>query len=81
MKTLDDFVNDVIKELNTGYMFSCCPTCYGALVIYNNHHCQEGWERWFNCDQEYQEKVKSCVKWMKESRQLIEPFIIKVNNK
>ena len=81
MKTLDDFINDVIKELNVGYMFSYCPICYGALAIANSHRCQEGWELWFNCDTDYQEKVKHCVKWMKEARQRIEPYIIKVDNK
>jgi hypothetical protein len=61
MTQLDDFISDVIKELNVGYSFSYCPTCYGALAIVNSHRCREGWELWFYVPLDYEEKVRVCV--------------------
>jgi hypothetical protein len=65
-KTLEDFRNDVIKELKVEYMFSYCPLCYGGGIILNSHRCQEGWELWFCREVSYTEKVEQCVKWMKK---------------
>jgi hypothetical protein len=70
-KTLEDFRNDVIKELGVEYMFSYCPLCYGVDAILNNHRCQEGWELWFNGKNSYTKKVTHCVQWMKISNRKV----------
>jgi hypothetical protein len=60
MKTLDNFIEDVKKELDINFS-SYCPQCYSLPVIVNSHKCKEGWEIWYKSPLEYDKRVKLCV--------------------
>jgi hypothetical protein len=60
MKTLDQFIEDVRKEVKANFS-SYCPQCYSLPAILNSHKCREGWEIWYNSPLEYDVKVKLCV--------------------
>lgn len=65
-KTLKNFREDVIKGLEINYLFSYCPTCYCLPMIINSHRCEDGWNRYFISDLDYKDKVKICIKYMKQ---------------
>lgn len=60
MKTLDQFIEDVKKEIKINFS-SYCPQCYSLPAIVNSHRCREGWEIWYNYPLEYDARVKLCV--------------------
>lgn len=66
-KTLSDFKEDVLAYFNSDHMRSYCPSCYGQPMILNSHRCNDGWNRYYESNLPYEQRVELAQTMMKRS--------------